>query len=165
MRECNKLWFVYYFFSCTSLCGQRSAKKPTSIACWTASLFLPSRGTMCSHKKSLAKKLYNLFGLVVLALVTAFGSWFKVREFDVLWPLRLPEINDEGKPAISKSEANIENFSEWVAGTMVPRVRKRILFCETNSTPQEPFCTPRNERKNSTWAKITNCSISVFNQK
>ena len=41
-------------------------------------------------EKSLAKKLYNLFGLVVLALVTAFGSLFKVSKFDVLVPLRLP---------------------------------------------------------------------------
>ena len=50
MRECNKLRFVYYFFTCTSLCGQRSAKKPTSIACWTATLFLLAQ-------KKLGKKM------------------------------------------------------------------------------------------------------------
>ena len=87
----------------TSLCAQRSSKKCTSIACWTARFFL---------RKKLSKKAFYLFGLVVLPLVTAFGSWFKVMLFDVLVPLRLPEINDEGKPAISKSEAHLENFSE-----------------------------------------------------
>ena len=146
----------------TSLCAQRSSKKCTSIACWTARFF---------RWKKLSKKALYLFGLVVLALVTAFGSLFKVREFDVLWPLRLPGFladgysTDEpsarvvGNWAISKSEANIENFSEWVAGTMVPRVRMLESFCETSSTPQEPYCTPRNERKNSTWAMIANCEI------
>ena len=56
-------------------------------------------------------------------------------------------------------------FSKWVAGTMSSRVRKRKLFCETNSTPQEPYCTRRNERKNSTWAKITNCEFQMFYEK
>ena len=39
-----------FFFACTSLCGQRSAKKPTSIACWTATLFLLAQ-------KKLGKKM------------------------------------------------------------------------------------------------------------
>ena len=39
-----------FFFVCTSLCGQRSAKKPTSIACWTATLFLLAQ-------KKLGKKM------------------------------------------------------------------------------------------------------------
>ena len=29
---------------------------------------------------------------------------------------------------------------------MVPRVRESELFCETNSTPQGLYCTPRNLR-------------------
>ena len=29
---------------------------------------------------------------------------------------------------------------------MVPRVRNTELFSETNSTPQGPYCTPRNLR-------------------
>ena len=41
---------VLFIFSCTSLCGQRSAKKPTSIACWTATLFLLAQ-------KKLGKKM------------------------------------------------------------------------------------------------------------
>ena len=53
MRECNKLWFVYYFFTCTSLCGQRSAKKPTSIACWIATLF-------ASPQKAWQKRLCHM---------------------------------------------------------------------------------------------------------
>ena len=32
---------------------------------------------------------------------------------------------------------------------MVPRVRESELFCETNSTPQGPYCTPRNLREES----------------
>ena len=44
---------VIFIFSCTSLCGQRSAKKPTSIACWTATLF-------CSHKKAWQKMLCHM---------------------------------------------------------------------------------------------------------
>ena len=65
----------------TSLCAQRSSKKRTSIACWTARFFL---------RKKLSKNAFYLFGLVVLPLVTAFGSWFKVIPFVVLVPLRLP---------------------------------------------------------------------------
>ena len=65
----------------TSLCAQRSSKKCTSIACWTARFFL---------RKKLSKKAFYLFGLVVLPLVTAFGSWFKVILFVVLVQLRLP---------------------------------------------------------------------------
>ena len=75
------LCFFFTSFKTTSLCAQRSSKKCTSIACWTARFF---------RWKKLSKKAFYLFGLVVLALVTAFGSLFKVREFDVLWPLRLP---------------------------------------------------------------------------
>ena len=58
----------------TSLCAQRSSKKCTSIACWTARFFL---------RKKLSKKAFYLFGLVVLPLVTAFGSQFKVILFVV----------------------------------------------------------------------------------
>ena len=55
----------------TSLCAQRSSKKCTSIACWTATLFLPTRGTMCSHKKSLAKKCFTIWSLrgVIITIV------------------------------------------------------------------------------------------------
>ena len=76
----------------TSLCAQRSSKKCTSIACWTARFFL---------RKKLSKKAFYLFGLDVLPLVTAFGSWFKVILFAILVPLRLPRIVVEGNPAIS----------------------------------------------------------------
>ena len=41
-------------------------------------------------RKKLSKKAFYLFGLVVLSLVTAFSSLFKVILFDVLVPLRLP---------------------------------------------------------------------------
>ena len=71
----------------TSLCAQRSSKKCTSIACWTARFFL---------RKKLSKKAFYLFGLVVLPLVTDFGSWFKVILFVVLVPLRLPGFVAEG---------------------------------------------------------------------
>ena len=40
--------------NCTSLSGQRSAKKPTSIACWTAPLFL------LAQKKLSKKMLYHM---------------------------------------------------------------------------------------------------------
>ena len=77
--------FGFYFTTSlsypTSLCAQRSSKKCTSIACWTARFFL---------RKKLSKKAFYLFGLAVLPLVTAFGSWFKVILFAVLYPLRLP---------------------------------------------------------------------------
>ena len=45
--------FYLFIFSCTSLCGQRSAKKPTSIACWTAPLF-------ASPQKAWQKRLYHM---------------------------------------------------------------------------------------------------------
>ena len=55
--------FSVFIFHTTSLCAQRSSKKCTSIACWTATLFLPTRGTMCSHKKSFAKKCFTIWSL------------------------------------------------------------------------------------------------------
>ena len=46
--------------------------------------FFTHKGYNVLAQKKLSKKAFYLFGLVVLALVTAFGSLFKVREFDVL---------------------------------------------------------------------------------
>ena len=96
IRRERGLLIALSFYCCflypTSLCAQRSSKKCTSIACWTARFFL---------RKKLSKKAFYLFGLVVLSLVTAFGSLFKVMLFAVLVPLRLPGIVVEGNPAIS----------------------------------------------------------------
>ena len=63
--------------------------------------FFTRKGYNVLAQKKLSKKAFYLFGLVVLPLVTAFGSWFKVMLFAVLVPLRLPEFNDEGTTAIS----------------------------------------------------------------
>ena len=48
--------FSVFIFHTTSLCAQRSSKKCTSIACWTARFF-------CSHKKSFAKKCFTIWSL------------------------------------------------------------------------------------------------------
>ena len=45
---------------CTSLSGQRSAKKPTSIACWTAPLFTLKGYNVLAQKKLCKKMLYYM---------------------------------------------------------------------------------------------------------
>ena len=47
---------------CTSLSGQRSAKKPTSIACWTAPLFT-LKGYNVPRRKKLSKKGFTIWPL------------------------------------------------------------------------------------------------------
>ena len=46
--------FSVFIFHTTSLCAQRSSKKCTSIACWTATLFL------LAQKKLSKKMLYHM---------------------------------------------------------------------------------------------------------
>ena len=45
--------FSVFIFRTTSLCAQRSSKKCTSIACWTATLF-------ASPQKAWQKRLYHM---------------------------------------------------------------------------------------------------------
>ena len=52
----------FFFIICTSLCGQRSAKKPTSIACWTATLFT-LKGYNVPRRKKLSKKGFTIWPL------------------------------------------------------------------------------------------------------
>ena len=53
--------FSVFIFHTTSLCAQRSSKKCTSIACWTARFFYP-QGVQCARTKKALQKNALLYG-------------------------------------------------------------------------------------------------------
>ena len=53
--------FSVFIFRTTSLCAQRSSKKCTSIACWTATLFLLAQKKL--SKKMLCHMVASRFAL------------------------------------------------------------------------------------------------------
>ena len=52
--------FSVFIFHTTSLCAQRSSKKCTSIACWTARFFTRKGYNVLAQKKLCKKMLYYM---------------------------------------------------------------------------------------------------------
>ena len=87
--------------------------------------FLPSRGTMCSHKKAWQKMLYHMVASRCESHFSVLANGYRY-------------LNKEIEQLANLKRTLRILANEWL-GTMASRVRKPRLLCETNSTPQRPI--------------------------
>ena len=112
------------------------------------SAFYPQGVQCASPQKAWQKRLYHMVASRCKSHFSLLANGYRWTNVEI--------------EQLANRRANIVTFSEWVAGTMVSRVRRCEAFCETNSTPQKPNCTPRNERMKSHSERwLANCEFHV----